>query len=242
MKKYQEIAAAIFIGFLAAICTSCPEIMSTSWGKWAKRPPDIPAITDGNLDDLLDATMGDPDFAKALLEELNEQSRNADTEKKAQFQGAAITAAANGSGLDTLVLVNIGDLMKAMDNENIDKITEIFENIFNDADYGTIHALTGNLTEILLSADTYDSSSYWENPSVTTDSLFVATVLLIAAEADDRGESFENYLDDFQQRRESSASLSENEEAILILTRQLEKQDNATFGPLLEGLKLDNIQ
>jgi hypothetical protein len=243
MKKYQGIVVAVFIGLVAMVCTSCPELMSTSWGRWAKRSPEIPTITDDNLDDLLDATVGDPDFAKALLKELKKQIRNKGPEKRAKFQGAAITTAANGSGLDTLVLTNVGKLIEAADDENVDKITETFDDIFDDADHGTIHSLAGDLTEILLSGDTYDSTNYWNNPSVTTDSLLVATVLLLIDETDNQGaDRFDQYLEDFKEKRESSDPLTDNEEAILILVKQLVKQDSDTFGTLLEGLELDDIK
>jgi hypothetical protein len=245
MKKHSGIASAVCIGLLSIIFTSCPEVMGTSWGVWAKRSPKIPAITSDNLDSLLDATVGDPDFAEALLEELKKKAGSKDGEELAAFQGAAITAAANGSGLDILVVTHLGGLINGdgPDGDNTDKITETFDIIFNDADHGTIHTLAEDLTEILLiNENVYDSAEYWEDPPVSSDSLLVAVTMLLVAEADNQNaDNFSDYLETFKAKREEGVPLTPNERAIRILVKQLDKRDSDTFGPLLEGLKLDDL-
>jgi hypothetical protein len=255
VKKYSGIAAAACIGFLSIIFISCPDVMSTSWGGWAKRAPKIPPITADNIDSLLDATVGDPEFAGALLEAIREEIPRKEGEEKARLQGAAITAAANGSGLDMALITHIGDLIDAATGkdgggpgaDNIDKITETFDKIFDDVDHGIIHDLAEDLTAVLLvdgeDESIYNSSSYWENPSVTTDSLLIAAVTLLIAETDIQGvDSFDKYLDMFRQKRNDNVPLSDNERAILILVKRLAKRDGGTFGSLLEGLKLDDIE
>jgi hypothetical protein len=254
VKKYPGIVTAACIGLLSMILTSCPEVMSTSWGRWAKRAPKIPPITADNIESLLDATVGDPEFAEALLEAIREEIPNKDGEEKARLQGAAVTAAANGSGLDMEVITHIGDLIDAATGkdgngpgvDNIDKITEIFDEIFNNTDHGTIHDLAEDLSEVLLvngeDESIYDSTKYWKKPSVTTDSLLLATVTLLIAETDNLGiDSFDEYLDWFQEKRADGVGLTDNERAILILVKQLAKRNSDTFGALLEGLKLDDI-
>jgi hypothetical protein len=256
MKKYSGIAAAAGISLLSIIFISCPEVMGTSWGRWAKRPPEIPAITNDNLDSLLDATVGDPEFAEALLKELKKQAGSKHGEELAKFQGAAITAAANGSGLDISVITHLGDLINAAtggdgdepDEDHIDKITETFDDIYNDMDRGTIRTLAKNLTEVLLidiDKDVYNSTAYWEKPPVSSDSLLIATVVLLMAETDNQGvDNFADYLEMFQDKRNNGIplnDLNDNERAILILVKQLTKKNDNTFGALLEGLKLDDI-
>jgi hypothetical protein len=230
---------------------SCPEVMSTSWGRWAKREPKIPPITTGNIDSLLDATVGDPEFAEALLEAIRDEIPHKKGEEKAELQGAAITAAANGSGLDMAVITHIGALLDAAasvgddepDKGDVDKITETFNTIFTEADHKNALDLAEDLTAVLLEdTTTYDSTQYWEDPSVTTDSLLLATVLLLIAEAEELGiRNFKDYLDYFQKRRERDEILTPNEEAIIILVKQLSKRNGGTFDALLDGLKLDNI-
>jgi hypothetical protein len=248
VKKYPGIIAAAGIGLLSMVFISCPEVMSTSWGRWAKREPKIPPITTGNIDSLLDATVGDPEFAEALLEAIRDEIPHKKGEEKAVLQGAAITAAANGSGLDMAVIAHIGDLLDAaaavddgLDGENAEKITETFNTIFTEADHKNALDLAEDLTAVLLEdTTTYDSTQYWEDPSVTTDSLLLSTVLLLIAEADAVG-NFTDYLEDFQARRESGGFLSDTEKAILILVKEISKREGGTFDVLLDGLKLNGI-
>jgi hypothetical protein len=253
MKKYSGIAAAACISLLSIIFISCPEFMGTSWGRWAKRSPEIPTITNDNLDSLLDAAVGDPEFAEALLKKLKKQAGSKHGEELAKFQGAAVAAAASGSGLDISVVTHLGDLINAAtsgdgpDEDHINKITKIFNDIFNDVDHKTIHTLAEDLTEVLLiDKDVYNSTGYWEKPAVPSDSLLIAAVVLLMAEADiQNADNFSGYLEIFQGKREdkpeNDSSLSRNEDSIILLVKQLTKKNSDTFSALLEGLKLDNI-
>jgi hypothetical protein len=257
MKKYSGAAAAVCIGLLAMICTSCPEVMSTTWARWAKRAPKIPAITSDNIDSLVDATVGDPDFAGALLETIRKEIPGKEGEEKAKLQGAAITAAANGSGLDIAVVTHLGGLINStadgeLDKEGVHKITETFGAISDEVNRETIHYLAEDLTAVLLShkgggkAEDEYKGKYWENPPVATDSLLMSIVVLLIAEADNqKAKGFDEYLKIFQEKRSNISIedfLTPNERAILILVKLLVKQGNATFGNLLEGLKLGDVK
>ncbi|MDR1900593.1 MAG: hypothetical protein LBQ55_11325 [Treponema sp.] len=220
--KIRVVFALPALLLAGALFTSCPDVMSSSWGSWAKRDPRIPSITSGNIKGLLQAAVGDPEFAKALLDKIIASAKTATGDRKEMLEGAGISAAALASGLDTLILSNAGSLINAAGSDDIDTdaMQATMERIFNEAKGNNQTAIADELVELLSGED-------WKNPNpaimahTDTDSLIIsAMVLLIAESQKNHAGSFSAYLDDFADRQEDvdpSNSLTPYEKTALCL-------------------------
>jgi hypothetical protein len=220
---------------------ACPEAMSSSWGEWAKRDPEIPALTSGNIKGLLKEAAGDPEFAKALLDKITASSKGAVSPRKEMLEGSGISAAALASGIDTLILSSAGTLINAAgsDNPDGDAMAKVMEDIFGKAKGAGQKAIADDLVILLQDED-------WENPDpailehTDTDKLIISAMVLLIAEAQTHsGGTFGDYLDDFADRQASSpGSLTDYERTALCLAGIV--ADAEGMGDLFGFLKLDN--
>ena len=85
---------------------SCTDFFSTSWASWAARDPDklVPAVTAGNVDELIAMAENNPDLSLAILKKIQAAAANAPDGDKQKLQGAALEAAINAGGLGQAIL------------------------------------------------------------------------------------------------------------------------------------------
>jgi hypothetical protein len=189
MKK-RTLIYVIFGCLFAFLTASCTNVMSTSWGSWARRAAKIPDVNTGNVDSLVDEARGNPDFARALLEKIRDQINETPAgPDKTALQDAGVAAAAEASGLGGSVLANVGDLLADLDND--DKadteihaaVQEVFSGIYEDSNKDNLQSIAGDLVTVINS----DSEAYKATSQASMDDLLMATVTLILAEAQSQG-------------------------------------------------------
>ncbi|MDR0655920.1 MAG: hypothetical protein LBG22_06350 [Treponema sp.] len=245
--KIQSVTGLSLLCFLALLLLSgCPDLMSTSWGRWAKRDPGklIPAPDANNVSDLVDAARGDKEFARELLGKIKDEVKGKRGEEKAALQGAGISSAAAASGLDMDLISNASKLISAASNAGegsteanaaLDAMDVIYQGM-KDTD---LTSIANDLVEILDDESTF-SSDYHNSATgskTTTDDITVSIMVLFIAEAQENGYGNVNeYVDDFKTRKDGGTLLSEKEEKAIFLAGLIRNQDG--IGSLLGGLGL----
>jgi hypothetical protein len=228
------VAVLTFIIPVVFTLSSCTDVFSTSWGSALKRDPDklIPQVTSSNVEELLDASLGDPDFATILLGKINDSVKTAKGGEKAALQDAGLKAAANASGLATSILDNAGTLLTSGKGSSKD-IQNTVDGILRDMNGENLQQIAGDLRTIL-----DDESTYKKNSKAPDEDLAVAAVVLLLADAK-KAENLDEYLDAFADRKES-LTLTSNEKKALFLAETLAKKhtDNEIINELLDAMKL----
>ncbi|MDR2766884.1 MAG: hypothetical protein LBB82_01005, partial [Treponema sp.] len=163
----------------AALLVSCSDFFTRSLGEWAKRDPDslIPAVTTGNVKNLVALAENDPDLSLALLKKIASSGSASDPSMRA----AALQAAANAAGLGTAILQNAGNI-NDLDEA---KIREIVANTVKSLD--NLETVSSLLTGML--PDLTDTDG-WNNfaAASTPGDLAMAAAILLAAEAKKSGD------------------------------------------------------
>jgi hypothetical protein len=245
--KIHSITGLSLLCFLALLLLSgCPDLMSTSWGDWAKRDPGklIPVPNGNNVSDLVDAARGDKEFARELLGKIKDEVNSKQGEEKAALQGAGISSAAAASGLDMELISNASKLINAASssgagstetNAALNAMNVIYQGM-KDTD---LTSIADDLVAILddeatFTADYYNSAT---GSKTSTDDITVSIMTLFIAEAQENGYGDVNeYVDDFKIRKDSGMLLSEKEEKAIFLAGLIRNQDG--IGSLLGALGL----
>jgi hypothetical protein len=216
-------------------------MMSSSWGEWAKRDPKIPALTSGNIKGLLKEAVGDPEFAKALLDKITAASLTASGARKDMLEGAGISAAALASGLDTLILSKAGTLINAADSDDPDgdAMAAVMEEIFYKARGKNQTAIADELVILLKDED-------WQNPDpailahTDTDKLIISAMVLLIAESQKNGDaSFGSYLERFAANKGGANPVLSPYETAALKVAGIVAGKTKGMDDLFEFLKLD---
>jgi hypothetical protein len=214
----------------ALTLSSCMDVFSTSWGSALKRDPNklIPTVTASNVEDLLDASVGDTDFASALLGKIKDSAQNAKGAEKATLQDAALKAAANASGLATEVLKNAETLFET-GNGHTGDIQHTIDGILKDIDGSSLQQITRDLNSVLDNA--------YRGSNASNEDLAMAAIILLLADAK-KGGNLENYLNDFSNRK--GGSLTPNEQTALRLAEIIAERntDDDIIRQLLDAMNL----
>jgi hypothetical protein len=218
----------------ALVLSSCMDVFATSWGSALKRDPNklIPTVTASNVGDLLDASLGDTDFASTLLGKIDEAAKTAQGSDKTALQDAALKAAANASGLTTAILENAGTLLET--GESDADITKTIDGILKDIDGESLRQIADNLRSVL---DT-SQGAYRQGTKASNEDLAVAAVILLLADAKEAGD-LEDYLDSFASRK--NLNPTSNEETALFLAGIIAQKntDDEIISQLLSAMNLD---
>jgi hypothetical protein len=139
VKKLKALSAALIVLFLM---NSCADFFSTSWGEIFKRDPKNVRVTASNVRDLLDVAKGDPDLARAILDQIDKESDDA-------LKLSAIKAANQAADIPTLALENISDFIDAVNSGEeetaIRRVIEQIERGIQDRDLAGISGKLGNI-------------------------------------------------------------------------------------------------
>ncbi|MDR2304649.1 MAG: hypothetical protein LBE10_08695 [Treponema sp.] len=245
--KIHSITGLSLLCFLALLLLSgCPDVMSTSWGTWAKRDPGklIPAPDGNNVSDLVDAARGDKEFARELLGKIKDEVNTKRGEEKAALQGAGISSAAAASGLDMELISNASTLISAASssgedsveaNAALDAVNVIYQSMKNT----DLTSIADDLVAILddeatFTADYYNSAT---GSKTSTDDITVSIMVLFIAEAQENGyDDVNEYVDSFKNRKDEGVLLSAKEEKAIFLAGLIKDQDG--IGGLLDALGL----
>ena len=170
MKTFRFFVFPAFFAILLMF-TSCTDFFSNSMAPWAARDPDrlVPAVTTGNLDELMALTENSPDMSLALLKRLEKAASGASGESRQQFQEAALEVSVNAAGLGQAILGAASDL-SAIDSANA-------QDLFIDA----IDSMKNLDASAELLFDIIDDD--FEMDAADPDNLAMAAVILLAGEA-----------------------------------------------------------
>ncbi|MDR1173970.1 MAG: hypothetical protein LBK83_00690 [Treponema sp.] len=228
------------------LLSGCPDLMSTSWGDFAKRDPGklIPAPDGNNVSDLVDAARGDKEFAKELLGKIKDEVNGKQGEEKAALQGAGISSAAAASGLDIELISNASKLISASSNPGegsaeTNAALNTMNDIYQDMKGTDLSSIANDLVVILddeatFSADYHNSAT---GSKTTTDDITISIMVLFIAEAREGGyDNVNDYVDGFKTRKDVGESLSEKEQKAIFLAGLIGNQDG--IGSLLDALGL----
>jgi hypothetical protein len=98
--RNKKIAGLFFVFWAAsALVLSCTGFFSTSLASWAQRDPAalLPAVTAGNVNDLIKKAANDPALSLELLKKIKGAVNSTAGGEKALLQAAALNAAANAA-------------------------------------------------------------------------------------------------------------------------------------------------
>ncbi|MDR2158633.1 MAG: hypothetical protein LBP23_01045 [Treponema sp.] len=234
--KFRAVFVFPALLLLGVLFVSCTDVMSSSWGAWAKRDPKIPSITSGNIQGLLKAAVGDPEFAKALLDKITASAQSASGERKKMLEGAGISAAALASGLDTLILNGAGSLISSGDVD-ANALQNTMESIFKQA-WGTNQTAIADELVVLLAQEDLSNPNPGILAYTETDKLIISAMVLLIADSQKAGSgSFGEYLDTFADTQVNDpGSLSEYQKTALCLGAIV--ADTEGIGDLFDFLKL----
>ena len=220
MRKHYFFFVPVILAVMAVL-VSCTDFFSTSLAPWAARDPDklIPAVTAGNVNELIAMAENNPDLSLAVLKKIRDAANKATGEDKHKLQSAALEAAVNAAGLGQAALGAASDLGSLEDDPKAVVIDAI-----NGMD--NLDAAASILTEIL--AGGFDATTADPND------LAMAAVVLLAAEAKKAPGGIDGYIDHF----DSQAPQSPAEQLAVDLALAAIDNVSGTMKDLLESLNL----
>jgi hypothetical protein len=231
--KYFVRFVIVFI--LWPLFFSCTDFFSTSLASWAARDPAslIPAVTTGNVDELIDDSENNPDMSLAVLKKIGDALERASPDDASTLQAAALEAAANASGFGPTLLNKASDISSLMEDKNNAKglIIDTINDMPNLQETGEI------LTAVIPEPDTPEFDAFIEKADA--DDLATAAAVLLAAEAKSSSDSGD-YINNFDS---SASGLSPSANLAVKLAGEASKkyeETNSTsrLKDILEGLNL----
>jgi paraquat-inducible protein B len=234
-KPKSRMSWAVLILALAGalILSSCMDVFSTSWGSALKRDPNklIPTVTASNVGELLEASLGDTEFASTLLSKIADSAKKTTGKEKAELQDAALKAAANASGLATEVLKNAETLLKTA-NGNTGDIQHSIDGILKDINGSNLQQISEDLNSVL-------TGNNYNGNKASNEDLAMAAIILLLADAQ-KADTLEDYLDSFSGRQQNDTPLSRNEEKALSLAKIIADRhiDDDIISQLLDAMNL----
>jgi hypothetical protein len=185
----RGIVVCLVISFIGGtLFFSCTDFFSTSLAPWAARDPYslIPAVTPGNVNDLIADSENNPDMSLAVLKKIQDALEGAGPDDAGTLQAAALGAAANASGFGPAVLNKADDISKLMEDKDNAK-NLMFEAI---NDMPNLEETSETLTAILPKPGTAEFDTFIEKADA--DDLATAAAVLLAAEAKGKGDDYIN--------------------------------------------------
>ena len=170
---------------LLGALVSCRQVFTTSLGSWAARDPKslIPTVSSANVADLVSLSENNPALALEVLKGIKNAMASAKGAEKASLQNAAVTAAANASGVGSAILSNAGNINDTLSSGG-DVVGVVSTAI---AGLGSLSDTSALLKDTLPSPTT-DKAGYDEYvKSASAESLANAAVVLLAAQAQKSG-------------------------------------------------------
>lgn len=235
MKKFPmavKALALITVVFLVLFPTSCMDVFTNSWGSTFKRDPNklIPRVTTSNVGELLDASVGDPEFAAVLLKKISDSLENTTDKDRAILQDAGLKAAVEASGLAAEFINNAGELLKTESAEGVkNSIDAILKNLDTDRSISIAEDLLAILD---------DENAFKTYSAASSGDLAVAAVVLLLGEVKKSGGTLDAYLDSFTNRKPTLDSLTPREKKAIFLANQARNSDNDLIDQLLESMEL----
>ena len=226
---------------------SCTDFFSTSLAPWAARDPNklIPAVTTGNVKDLITQAENDPDLSLAILKKIQSAANGASGQDLQTLQNASLEAAVNAAGLGQAVLGTASNLSKIDFSAEETTAADVQDIILKAV--GSLSNLdsTGQALLAILPdpKDTETFNAWAEN--APADDLAMAAVVLIAGEINKQNftDSYgiDDYLSDLDPTLQNPEQTdNENMAMALALATAIGDRDDIS-GPLknvLDGLKL----
>ena len=135
MKKIPFLAISAV--FVFSLCfTSCDEFFSSSWGSNRKYDASKINLNLGNLDQWVEAAVGNPDLADALTEAIKGKAKNSSGKDRARYQEAGIKVAVESTGVGTSILTNaidaLADVVSNGDEPDEGTLKDILDAIQDD--------------------------------------------------------------------------------------------------------------
>ncbi|QQO07909.1 hypothetical protein [Breznakiella homolactica] len=190
MKKPRFRRIVLFLALPAVFSlffTACTDFFSTSLGSWAARDwsgKTIPVNSD-NVHDLIAQAENDPDMSLAVLRGIEDAVSKASGKDKTDLQSAALEAATNASGIGNEIIGNVGDILKASDEDDNGKISAIINSTIDSL--GNLGETSDILVRILPDPDTDPAGFQAFLDNSAAEDLGMAAVILLAAESKNNG-------------------------------------------------------
>jgi hypothetical protein len=223
------------------LLVSCTEFFSTSLAPWAARDPDklIPAVTTGNVDDLIAMTENNPDMSLSVLKKIEDAVNNASGDAKAALQAAALEAAVNATGMGSAVLNNVDKVTTATADNAKDLVIDAIGDMKNlEAACDTLMSILPTPPPITV-PPTSDPDFDAFTANAKPEELAMAAAMLLAGELNKQDDP-EDFIDNFDPKTAAPGS-SANLAAALALVAAIDYdtvQDNGPLRQLLDGLNL----
>jgi hypothetical protein len=185
--RNKGIAGLFFVFWAAsALFLSCTGFFSTSLAPWAQRDPAalLPAVTAGNVNDLVKKAANDPALSLELLKKIKSTVNNTTGRERALLQAAALNAAANAAAPVKAVQKYIDGDTDIDESNAADLFNKIAGELKNRAE--TAETLKGILPAAAVPGDPeFDAFVDAANPYY----LAMAAVILFADDAVRSGDS-----------------------------------------------------
>jgi hypothetical protein len=220
-------AALLTILFIVAL-GGCEDFFSTSWGAaFARDPADMfknVTVTAGNVDDLLEASKGNPNVAKEALKKIKGAIKGDLSAGDLKLQAAALTAATEASGVASAIVSQAASLVHLTDlseEEQEAKAKEVMDSVLKKAQNLDVVAQT--LTEEIK----LNTGSAWERDELIAsnfadtddETLFVAAMVLILADAKTNDMTATDYIDS------KKTTLFSSDDSIDVINEKLDSND-----------------
>jgi hypothetical protein len=227
------------------LCFSCTDFFSTSLAPWAARDPSklVPAVTTGNVDELIALAENNPDLSLEVLKKIKAAAENASPEDKAKLQAAALEAAVNASGLAQSVLNNAGEISSIANADDAKKLVlDAVNSMSNLEEAGSLlNQIIPAPADPLHPEDDPAFTSFTDNASV--DELAMAAVVLMAGEAKQTVNSggtasLEDYIDSVDPANPTG---SQELAVAMALAATVATRADELSGPMRDALKGLNL-
>jgi len=193
--KVKRLLLALVIFAVSGLLMSCMDFFSTSLAAWAARDPNrlIPAVTAGNVDELVATAENNPDLSLAVLKKIQSAAGTASGDDKVKLQTAALGAAVNAAGLGQAVFNAAGAITSITDADNPqEKARQMVLDALNSMN--NLEAAGSVLFDTLPKPGDPDFSNFTDSASAN-DLAMAAAVLLAGEVKKNSGGDLEGYVD-----------------------------------------------
>ena len=130
MKKIPFLAISAILVF--SLCfSSCDGFFGSSWGSNRKYDASKISLDLGNLDQWVEAAVGNPDLADALTEVIKEKVKKSNGKEKGRYQEAGIKVAVESTGVGTSILTNGLDALADLVNEDYESEEKLIKDLLS---------------------------------------------------------------------------------------------------------------
>jgi len=134
LKNLKLCHFGILVLFMLLALTACDDFYSTTYGTERDYNPDKIHLTADNLNEWLDAAIGRPKLAKVLSVKIKEMviSGKLSEQDMQKFQEAGVKIAIEASGIGTIFLSNVGDVINAAQDGEPEAVITLITDILED--------------------------------------------------------------------------------------------------------------